>query len=220
MAARHSPAAGGARAAAVILGVVAAGVAGAGLAGFFALQRTHLTDEIAYSVSPLTFRAWLAARDPAATAPELVAERLLLLTLPQRRDLVLVMSGRRFWTDLAAEPARRRAFEQLTLEGARTALARAPMLADLWFLAGRLHSRLGGLDPTAQRYLALSATYAPYDLDLALARLEVTAVAWALLDEPLRAAVRRDFHVVATAFPQRTGDLRGQLERAGARLDD
>jgi hypothetical protein len=83
-----------------------------------------------------------------------------------------------------------------------------------------LNGRLQGYGQTTQDYLALSATYAPRELELVGARLAVLATAWPLLEESLKDTVRRDLAVAETAAPQRVQALKELLKRQGADLDE
>jgi hypothetical protein len=184
------------------------------------LRQTHVYDEVLYRGSPQTLLLWLASLDfHAPTSAERIAERLLLMPLPQRREAVLALAGNEIWTRLARSPGDVRSWQQVMLTAVKQAVARAPMAGDLWFLAGTLAGQLSGYGEASQRALALSATYAPREPDLVEARLAVLAPAWPLLDEALRDVVRRDLAVAGLASPEQARAIRETLERAGAQLD-
>ncbi len=183
------------------------------------LARAHQPEEVLYSVSPRTLQAWINSidADEQASATRL-ADRLLLMTLPQRRDAVLAMSRQQFFSALSPTFNGQRRLQAFALTATRQALSRAPAPGDLWFLAGRLHSQIYGVDTTAQRYIELSYLYAPREVDIVLARLDAMALAWPLLAEPTREIVRRDMAVVEQAYPTRADELKTFLANAGAQL--
>lgn len=200
----------------LLLGAI---VAAGGASQFRILERTHQLDEILFSTSPRTLQAWMKTlnwSDPDSA--NLLAKRFLAMTLPQRRDAVIAMAGRAFFAALDKGPAGQRDLQKMVLQGVLAALRQAPVLGDLWFLAGRLHSQLYGIDTTAQRYLELSYLYAPREVDLVLARLEAMGLAWALLSETSRDIVRQDMTVASKAYPGRADELRSFLQRSGAKL--
>jgi len=98
------------------------------------------------------------------------------------------------------------------------ALAKAPAIGEFWFLAAKLRNGLFGFDATAQRYLELSFTYAPKEVDLVLERLQMMSLAWPLLSARLRDIVRHDVRLVDQTYPNRAAELREYLNRAGAKL--
>lgn len=185
------------------------------------LERTYLPEEVLYRGSPDTLVLWLASLDveDADTADRL-RDRLLSMPLPVRRDAVLALAGNDSWTRFVRNPQDLRRWQRVVLEASKRAAARAPAAGDLWFLAGVLNGRLQGYGQTTQGYLALSATYAPRELELVGARLVVLATAWPLLEDRLKETVRRDLAVAETGAPQRAEALRDVLKRAGANLDD
>jgi len=186
----------------------------------FRLDDTHQRNEILYSVSPRTLQAWLTTLDhenPGNAAR--LANRLVNMTLPQRRDVVLAVAQPEFFEPIAKSFADRRSLKMLLLQAVHMALAKAPALGEFWFLSARLRGDLFGVDFTTQRYLELSFTYSPKEVDLVLERLEMMSLAWPLLSDGLRDIVRHDVRVVDQAYPDRAGELRQYLQRAGANLD-
>ncbi len=199
------------------------GVCLAGLGGYqlLRLDNTHQRNEILYSVSPRTLQAWLASLDHADPRnAALLADRIVNMTLPQRRDAVLAIARPDFFDPIAEGLAARRDLQTLLSQALHLALARAPALGELWFLAARLRGGLVGVDATTQRYLELSFTYSPKEVDLVLERLEMMSLAWPLLSDDLREIVRHDVQVVDQVYPDRAGELRQYLESAGAKLDE
>lgn len=195
-------------------------VAGLGAWHLTRLERTHVREEILYSVSPQTLLLWLNSLDPQV--PETVArvrDRLLLMTLPRRRNAVIALAGKEVWQQLASDPATQRAWQQVVLAATEQAVAEAPTAGDLWFLAGAIRNRLAGLDKVAQGYLELSAAYAPREMEIVIARLSLLGLAWGLLDTSLQDVVRRDLAHAGVAYPERAQEMRSYLERAGAQLD-
>lgn len=183
------------------------------------LQATHQHEEILYSVSPRTLQAWLKSIDPAAQdSPARLADRFLLMTLPQRRDAVIAMASQTFYSQLSSAVDEQQALKRLTLDATLKTLAQAPVLGDMWFLAARLHSQLYGSDSIAQQYFAQSYQYTPREVDIVLARLEAMGLAWPLLSDTSRNIIRRDFEVVQSAYPARADELKSYLMKAGAQL--
>jgi len=194
-------------------------VLGLGLVQLQRLERTHLPQELLYPVSDQTLLLWLRTQNPGA--PETVAlirDRLLDLTLEQRREAVAALAGNRFWAALDPEPQMQRSWQEVALAATEQAVAKAPTAGDLWLLAGVLRTRLAGLDRVAQGYVELSATYAPREMDLVITRLTLLGVAWPLLGEALQDVVQQDLAVAEVAYPDRARQFRAFLEQAGANL--
>ncbi|MEP0329079.1 MAG: hypothetical protein ABJM26_00140 [Anderseniella sp.] len=186
---------------------------------FSRLNNTHLHNEVLYSVSPGTLQVWLMtlnAADPEDAAR--FADRFVDMTLPQRRDAVLAISQPAYFEAMGLNFAERRSLQMLTLQASELALAKAPALGDLWFLSAKLRTGLYGFDTTAQRYLELSYTYSPKEVDLVLERLQMMSLTWPLLDARLKDIVRHDVRIVDQAYPERAAELRQYLLRAGAKL--
>ena len=196
-------------------------VTGLGAYQLYQLDQTQLRNEILYPVTPKTLQAWLVTLDPedAATASR-IAQRLLNMTLSQRRDAVLMMKQPAFFRQLSTDYSRQRGFKAMVLKGVTDALVHAPALSDLWYLAASLRNNLLGFDQQVQRYLDLSFTYGPKEVDLVVARLEMMSLAWSLLNDRSREIVRRDVQIVDQAYPARAGELRQYLLKDGAKLDD
>ena len=199
------------------------GICLTGLGGYqlFKLDKSHQRSEILYSVSPGTLQVWLVTlnhNDPGDAAR--VANRLVNMTLPQRRDVVLAIARPEFFEQITDSFADRRRLQLLVLEALQLALAEAPALGELWFLSARLRGNLYGMDSAAQSYLELSFAYSPKEVDLVLERLKMMSLAWPLLNDRLREIVRHDVRVVELAYPGRAGELRQYLQKAGAVLDD
>jgi hypothetical protein len=190
--------------------------------GLWQLQRlkaTHQADEVLYSVSPRILQAWLKSIDPVAQdSPGRLADRFLLMTLPQRRDAIIAMANVDFYSKISKEFDEQQTLKRLVLRATLKTLAQAPALGELWFLAGRLHSQLYGSDSTAQKFFAQSYQYAPREVDIVLARLEAMGLAWPLLSNTSRDIIRRDFAVVQSAYPNRAEELKSYLAKAGAQL--
>lgn len=187
----------------------------------FKLDSTHQRNEILYSVSPRTLQAWLTTldlEDPGNAAR--LANRLVNMTLPQRRDVVLAVARPEFFEPITDSFSARRSLQLLLLKALQMALADAPALGEFWFLLAKLRGNLFGVDAATQSYLELSFTYSPKEVDLVLERLEMMSLAWPLLNDRLRTVVRHDVRVVDLAYPNRAGELRQYLQKAGANLDD
>ena len=197
------------------------GVCLTGLGGYqiSRLDDTHLRNEVLYSVSPGTLQVWLATQDPAD--PEnaaRIADRFVSMTLPQRRDAVLAIAQPAYFEAMGLSFADRRGLQMLMLQASELVLARAPALGEFWFLSAKLRNGLFGFDATAQRYLELSFTYSPKEVDLVLERLQMMSVAWPLLSVRLKDIVRHDVRIVDQTYPDRAAELRQYLLRAGAEL--
>ena len=194
-------------------------VLGGGLWQLRLVERTHPATDLLYPASSRLLQAWIRTldrTDPDSTRR--LAERLLVMTLPQRRDAVIAMGSRGFFTAFEPSATGQRKLQQLALAAVLDALSRAPALGDLWYLAGRLRSQLDGLDRAAGHYFELSYLHAPREVDLVLARLQAMGPGWKLLDDRARDIVRRDFAVASAAYPANAEELRTFLERSGAQL--
>jgi hypothetical protein len=192
-----------------------------GLGGYqlFRLNDTHLRNEALYSVSPATLQVWLATLDLAnPESATRLADRFVSMTLPQRRDAVLAIAQPKFFEEMGLSFAGQRSLQILMLKAMSLALAKAPAIGEFWFLAAKLRNGLFGFDATAQRYLELSFTYAPKEVDLVLERLQMMSLAWPLLSARLRDIVRHDVRLVDQTYPNRAAELREYLNRAGAKL--
>ena len=205
--------------AAAVLVLAGLALLGAGMWQLRLLERTHQPTDLLYPASPRVLQAWIRTLDP--TDPHSVtrlADRLLVMTLPQRRDAVMALADRTFLARPGAAATAQRELQQLALAGVLDALSRAPAPGELWYLAGRLRSQLQGLDATAGRYFELSYLNAPRELDIVLARLQAMGQGWKLLDDRGREIVRRDLAVASEAYPASADELRAFLRRAGAEL--
>ncbi len=194
-----------------------------GLGGYqlFRLDSSHQRSEILHSVSPRTLQAWLTTldrEDPGNAAR--LANRFVNMTLPQRRDVVLAVARPEFFEPITDSFADRRNLQMLLLEALRLTLAKAPALGEFWYLLARLRGNLYGVDSATQGFLELSFAYSPKEVDLVLERLEMMSLSWPLLNKRLRKIVRHDVRVIDVAYPDRAGELRQYLQKAGARLDD
>ncbi len=197
------------------------GVGVASLGGYqlFRLNNTHQHDEVLYSVSPGTLQVWLMTLDPAVPDDAArLADRFVGMTLPQRRDAVLAIAQPAYFEAMGQDFAGRRSLQMLMLEASEQALARAPALGEFWFLSAKLRTGLYGFDAAVQRYLELSYTYSPKEVDLVLERLQMMSLAWPLLGTRLKDIVRHDVKIVDQAYPKRAAELRQYLLRAGAKL--
>lgn len=186
---------------------------------FLRLNDTHLRSEVLYSVSPGTLQAWLVTLD--AADPEnatRLADRFVSMTLPQRRDAVLAIAKPAYFEAMGLSFAERRSLQMLMLQASRQALAKAPALGEFWFLSAKLRNGLFGFDATVRRYLELSYTYSPKEVDLVLERLQMMSLAWRLLGARLKDIVRHDVRIVDQVYPDRGAELRQYLLRAGAKL--
>ncbi len=195
------------------------GITGLGSYQLFRLSETHLHNEVLYSVSPGTLQVWLLTLDPAN--PEdasKLADRLVDMTLPQRRDAVLAIARLEFFEAMGLDFASRRRMQMLMLQALGLALAKAPALGELWLLSAKLRNNLFGLDTTAQHHLELSFTYAPKEVDLVLERLQMTSLAWPLLNDRVKDIVGHDVQIVDQAYPDRAAELRAYLRKAGAQF--
>lgn len=198
---------------------IAAIVAGGGAWQFNRLDQTHLKEEILYPVTPKSLQIWMKTLEISDQASaDLLADRILLMSLPQRRDAVIGMSGTTFFAELNPKFVEQQNLKVLVLKAVLSALSRAPALGDLWFLAGKLHGQLYGVDPKAQKYLQLSFAYAPKEVDLVLARLEMMSLAWPLLSPDSKNIVRDDLEVIGEAYPDQEQELRQYLNSVGAKL--
>ncbi len=206
----------GAAAALLLAGLV---VLGAGTAQLRLLERTHQPTDLLHAASPRLLQAWIRTLDPAdPDSATRLADRLLVMTLPQRRDAVTAMADLNFLARPGAAATEQRQIQHLVLAGVLDALSRAPAPGELWYLAGRLRSQLHGLDAIAGRYFELSYLNAPRELDIVLARLRTMGAGWKLLDDRARDIVRRDLAVASEAYPASANELRAFLQRAGADL--
>ncbi len=199
--------------------LIAVLVAGGGAWQLARLERTHLTEEVLYPVTPRSLQVWLKTLDldDPATA-DLLADRIGLMSLPQRRDAVIAMSGSSFFAELEPKFTQQRTLRTVALKAVLSALAEAPLLGDLWFLAAHLRGQLFGVDPEVQQYLGLSFIYAPKEVDMVLARLQMMSLAWPLLSEASHNIVRNDLTIIAEAYPGRVQELRQYLKSAGAEM--
>jgi hypothetical protein len=185
------------------------------------LERTYLPEEILYRASPDTLVLWMASLDVEdAQTAERLSNRFLSMPLPARRDGVLALADNEAWSKFVRKPQDLRSWQRVVLAAANQSVAKAPAAGDLWFLAGVLIGRLEGYGENAQSYLALSATYAPRELELVNARLVVLATAWPLLNERLKVIVQRDLAVMDAAAPQRAQAVKEVLSRSGVTLGD
>ncbi len=201
--------------------VLSLGVCVTGLGGYqlVRLSDTHLHNEVLYSVSPGTLQVWLTTLDPAN--PEdasRLADRFVGMTLPQRRDAVLAIARPNFFEAMGLNFADRRRLQTLMLQALGLALAKAPALGELWLLSAKLRNNLFGFDATVQHHLELSFTYAPKEVDLVLERLQMTSLAWPLLNDRVKDIVGHDVQIVDQAYPDRAAELRAYLRKAGAQF--
>ncbi len=197
--------------------VIAVLVAGGGAWQLARLDQTHLKQEILYRVTPRSVQAWLKTLDiddPASA--DRLADRMLVMSLPQRRDVVISMSGSAFFAELEPKFTQQQHLRSVALKAVLSALSQAPSLGDLWFLAAYLRGQISGVDPVVQQYLGLSFVHAPKEVDVVLARLQMMGLVWPLLSEASRTIVRNDLAIIAEAYPDQVQELRQYLKSAGA----
>ena len=114
--------------------------------------------------------------------------------------------------------AERRKLQVLLLQGVGLALAKAPALGELWLLSAKLRNGLFGFDATVQHHIELSFAYTPKEVDLVLERLQMTSLAWPLLNARVKDITRHDVGIVDLIYPDRAAQLREYLLKAGAKL--
>ena len=207
--------------------VTAATLIGAGLMLLVAggwhlasLKTSFSGDDFIYGVSRETSQLWLrelagdADLDDAALA-ERIEERLSNLTLPQRRTAVLAMGQHPFWTQAVPEFVPRTRLIAAAGTAAERFVSKAPFAGDVWYLAAQLRVMVRGLDGRGERFLEFSQTYAPKEVKIAAARLELIAKQGGDLSSRLRSVAERDYAIVLEAFPQNAKSLRDALQASG-----
>lgn len=200
----------------LLMGVCLTGV---GTYQLVRLNDTHLRNEVMYSVSPGILQVWLMTLDPADPEDAArLADRFVGMTLPQRRDAVLAISQPTFFEAMGLNFAERRKLQVLLLQGVGLALAKAPALGELWLLSAKLRNGLFGFDATVQHHIELSFAYTPKEVDLVLERLQITSLAWPLLNARVKDITRHDVGIVDQIYPDRAAELREYLLKAGAKL--
>jgi hypothetical protein len=194
------------RAALVALAAGAAALLAAG--GFWTaeIRHSYRAMDLAYSESPQSFRAWLAAprragpdeRPPAAA----IAGRLVAMPIAARRRLAAALTDEAFWEGIAASETGRRALQESLRQAVLQALEQAPAAGELWTMAAALQTRLDGFDARAARYLAASYRFAPREGQVAYARAGLIVHVLPVLDGALAEAAERDLALIAATYPR------------------
>ena len=175
------------------------------------LNQAYTGQDIAYTQTPAAFQAWLRDLDvrdegrPHAVAK--IAARLLMMTMPQRRQTSLAMMRHDFWTPLTRDFLERTALREAMFEAVQQSLARAPVLGDLWLVAAKLDIEREGMTERALRFIKLSGTYAPKEGELVMARYVLMQQNFQLLDEDARQLLQRDFEHVIAAYPEKAAEI-------------
>jgi hypothetical protein len=194
------------------------------LAGFggwqlLRLSTAYTADDLTYNQTPKAMQAWLAGlyrqTGTSDERVEKISRRLILMSMPLRRQTVLSMARPEFWTELTSDFRQRVVMQQDMAAAIALALSRAPTNGELWFLSAKLDIDQQGVSDEALKRLGLSAVYAPKAGELALARLLVLQRNWKFLDDEARQVMTRDFSVVAAANPEKADAIAKELAATG-----
>lgn len=158
----------------VLAGII---VSSGGLLLLKQLGQVYRTVDLSYPESEQTFYNWLAAavkqygRNSNQLA-DLIAERLLMMGIHDRRDVINSMMIDQFWDELAPPGIDRTPIFALMSRATRTALKSAPLNGDLWLYAAWLRTRINRFDDIAAAYFLLSQRFTPREEALVLQRLD------------------------------------------------
>jgi len=194
---------------------------GADRVGF--LSRSYQIEDAFRSENPVHFSSWLQnqiADDPESgdEAIRSVGDRLLLMTMPARRNLVLIAMRNEFWHRPEITEKKRNTLIEHLLNGTLDALRQAPTQSDLWLLAAKLHTRLFGFDANAAKYLSESQLFGPNESDLAAERVAFATVVWPLMEQDTRELLLRDLRVLEISFPKKIETIKDELSRLGIKV--
>ncbi len=177
---------------------VGAAVLAAGLFQLDRLARAYRDRDLFLVETPESFRAWLVQGD--SKSPEVIAQRLLFMGLPMRRQLVFRLIGPGFWRDDGGGRALRAARAPLQ-QGIAIALSQAPAAGDLYLALAWLEAQRHGLNLRVRLALRASQVFMPREFDLALRRAALLAPAAPVLPDAERAILAQDIEVVRALRP-------------------
>lgn len=184
------------------------------------LNASFSRSDFVYGVSQGTTQLWLrelatqdGLDDEALT--ERIYQRFSNLTLPQRRTTVLAMGQHPFWVQAIPDFVARTRMIAASGKAAEKFAARAPLAGDVWYLAAQLRVMASGLDAAGERFVELSQVYAPKEVKIAAARLELAAKQGGTISARLRDVARRDYVIVLEAFPDQAKSLADALRAGG-----
>lgn len=149
-------------------------------AGIFLLQylsQVYRPVDLAYRQSEQTFYDWLAAEikqnvPQSKHVADLIAQRLMLMAITERRDAINSMMIDYFWDELAPPGTDRTPIYSLMDRATKSALKSLPLAGDLWLFAAWLRTMTNGFDEKAAEYLLLSQRFTPREKTLVLSRLD------------------------------------------------
>ena len=183
-----------------------AGLTAAGVSKLASLHQSFGEADFIYGVTDATTQLWVRElADQAGTGIEESARRIALrlsnLPVAQRHSAALAMGQAPFWTEAMPDFLQRTRMMAAAQQAVVSHVSRAPMQGDMWYLAAQLRAMTAGFDETAERFLVMSQIYAPKEVKLAAARLELAAKQGKALSDRFRDVARKDYQVVLAAYP-------------------
>lgn len=183
-----------------------AGLTAAGVTRLASLHQSFGEADFIYGVTDATTQLWVRelGNDAGADTDEAarrIALRLSSLPVAQRHSTALALGQAPFWTEAIPDFVQRTRMMAAAEEAVVAHVSRAPMQGDMWYLAAQLRAMTAGFDETAERYLVMSQIYAPKEVKLAAARLELAVRQGKRLSDRFREVARQDYEVVLAAYP-------------------
>lgn len=196
-----------------------------GLGGWALVEvsRAYRQSDIAVTERPQTFQVWLhdLVAEPAASPERVsdrVADRLLVMPMVARRKLVNAMMRQDFWQPFARLPQGSRGIQRMVRDGVLQALRAAPTSGDLYVAAAWLETATDGFGSQAQRLFEASHSFAPRELPLVRARLQLGGIVWPLLGPEARDQMMADFAIFTEVAPAEAAEAGRALTAQGVTL--
>jgi hypothetical protein len=203
----------------VSLATAACGI-GIVLFGWFHLNELssiYRTEDFAYTESEQTFELWLTdtirrGGYTSVSKSNLIAKRLLMMSIPNRRNAVSSMMIQLFWDELAPPGTDRRLIFNLMAEATSKALKLSPLSGDLWLFQAWLRTQTNSFDIVAEKYFLTSHRFTPREGQLALRRLDFIMSLDQHLSAEASAAAKEDLSLLPQLEPSLTRDYEIRLQ--------
>jgi hypothetical protein len=190
-------------------------------AGIFLLQylsHVYRPIDLAYRQSEQTFYDWLAAEikqdDPQSKhVADLIAQRLMIMAVTERRDTVNSMMIEYFWDELAPPGTDRRPIYSLMDRATKSALKSLPLAGDLWLFAAWLRTMTNGFDEKAAEYLLMSQRFTPREKTLVLSRLDFITQVVSTVSAEVKNAGLMDLSVAQRLDPDAVKEYSEKLKQ-------
>ena len=192
-----------------------------------ALSGAYRPGDVFLTHSPRSLQAWLAELAAEAAGPgadrislaRRIADRLVLMPLPDRRKAIVAMTHPEFWNAIVPKGSTPRAIKEIVLAGTLLALAGSPAAGDLYFAAAWLETGLDGYAQRPRRMLEASHVFSPREIEIVIERVRFAPLIWTFAGDGERQRLTADFHLVREAFPREADQIAVELARHGVVIE-